>query len=520
MMRSTTAVLSEKRGLAAALGFSGFAVAMLLVAASLVTSYAYNSRQTEQLVGVGVEIQNRAEAYTSALNADLTAVQVPSMARECSNTTKNCTQILTATPSADGSTMVLRIQGDTQAALGQSLTQDVVLRQEAVTHVTAINDDGSNVWGRSSEGLQFKTWSVAEGKPSDVNAADLVHGASWVSVDDRAGIDSAGGLWVWGANDLGQAGTGSASSDPIKPKHLDIDGVTFRTVVTDDNRGYAIDSRGFAWVWGKNDKGQLGLPADAPSVVQSPTKITGQRFVSFAVGKDSTYAISTSGQLLAAGLPQGGLYTIGSPGWNDISSGTRYQAVAASTLGAVATIDSSGKLNVVGSSYPFTPLAGGVFTDVSLGTNTGYAIGTNGRIYSFGQDSTGQLGLGATTSASTPTATQLPKFVSVQGSKTGAFAIDTSGALYYTGKAPAGFYAGGYLPQVNVFTKILPGTQFRQVAANTGDLAAAILDTSGNIYGLGTPTAGLWPMSYSGPSNQPIRMPVPDGFASYTWQNH
>lgn len=518
MIRSTTAVLEEKRGLAAALGFAGFATMTLLVAASMVTSYAYNSRQTEQLIGVGVEIQNRAEAYTAALNADLTAAQVPSTNRECSSTTKNCTQILSVTPATDGSSMVLRIQGDTQAAAGQSLTQDVTLRQEAVTHVTAINDDGSNVWGLSKEGLQFKTWSVADGKPSDVKAADLVRGASWVSVDDRAGIDSAGGLWVWGPNDLGQAGTGAVSIDPIKPKRLDIDGATFRTVTTDDNRGYAIDSRGFAWVWGKNDRGQLGLPAGAPSIVKEPTRITGKRFVSFAVGRDNTFALSTEGQLLAAGSAQSGLFSGSTAGWTTVAADTRFKAVAASTVGAVATIDDSGKLNVTGSSYPFTPLAGGVFTDVSLGTTTGYAIGTNARVYSFGQDSNGQLGLGSTTSAATPTATQLPKFVSVQGSKTGALAIDTTGALYYTGKAPAGFYAGGYLPQVNVFTKILPGTQFRQVAANTGDMAAALLDTNGNLYGLGTPTAGLWPMIYSGPSSQPIRMPVPDGFSSYTWK--
>lgn len=521
MNQSMKQVLTSKRGIVEALGTLMVVMTFLTAVGIGVAHYAINSKQATLLQNTRQAVLNRAELYASDLNEDLINPTAPSTARDCSTVTQMCTKVISATPSADGLKTVLRIQGDTVAALGSSVTQDVTIVRNDVTHVTAIDADGNNIWAKSDEGLRFTTWSVASGKPSDVSPEDLEGPTAdnrWVAVDDRAGIDSKGSLWVWGKNDVGQAGVGSTSTTAVKPKRVSADGVQFRSVVTDDDRGYAVDASGFVWAWGKNDRGQLGLGADAASVVRTPTKVAGKRFVSVAIGKSNAFAVSTSGQLLAAGAAQTGLFAGSTSGWSVISPDTRFKTVAATTAGAVATIDMAGALSVTGSSYPFTPLAGGVFTQVSLGATTGYALGTNARIYSFGQDTTGQLGLGSTTSAATPTLTQMPKFVAVQGGKTAAFAIDVTGALYYTGKAPAGSYASGYLPQMSVFTKVAEGTRFSQIASNSGDLAAAFLDADGNIYGLGTPTPGLWPMTYSGSGQRPVRMPVPDGFSSYTWR--
>jgi Regulator of chromosome condensation (RCC1) repeat len=517
MTRSIKEVLSNKKGIADALGLVMIGMAMLVAIGVVVGNYAILSKQASQLQTLTQQISNRAELYAGSLNTDLASPQIPMMARQCTTTPAMCTVILSATPSADGSKTVLRVQGDAVSGVGQSVTKDVTLVSKEVTHVTGVDQNGDNIWALSSEGLHYRIWGVASGDPTVVDPSAMSGpkaGVAWVSIADRAGIDSTGALWTWGVNTIGQAGTGSASTTPVAPQKFG--GATgFRSVVTSDDRGYAIDSKGDLWVWGRNDKGQLGL--GNTSAVMVPTRIAGSRTMTVAVGKDNTFVLGMDGTLSVVGASQAGLPANSGLAAQVITPGTKYRAVAASTTGAVAMIDSTGKLTVVGNAYPFTPLDGGIFISVTLGQTTGYAMGTDARVYVWGQGANGQLGLGGTTSATTPT--QLPGIdvVAVSGGKTSAFVIDVSGKLYYFGKTPSGSVGGTDLPQVNVPTKLLAESRFRGIAANSTDTAVALLDTAGNLYGMGTTQPGLWPFNYLGANDQPIRMPFPVGFAPVTW---
>ena len=516
MSRSIKEVLSEKKGIADALGLMWIGMAMLVAVGLVVANFAVLSTQASQLRTLTQEITNRAEVYAAALNKDLVNPQIPTHARKCSTVPAACTSIVSATPSADGQETVLRIQGDFVSGVGQTLTRDVTLIGKEVTHVTGVDKDGNNAWALSDEGLHYRIWERAAGKPTTVDPEDITApgtGATWVSVTERAGIDSTGALWVWGKNTIGQAGIGSAGATPVAPQK--IQGTTgFRSVVTADDRGYAIDSKGDAWVWGKNDKGQLGLGHANP--VMTPTKIANARMMSFALGKDNVFMLRMDGTLSVAGASQTGFPANSGFKAQELTPGTKYRSVSATTAGAVATVDSTGKLAVAGSSYPFTPLNGGVFTSVSLGQTTGYAIGTDGRAYVWGQGANGQLGLGATSSVATPTMLPGIDVVALSAAKTSAFAIDKGGRLYYFGKTAAGSVAGTAMPQVNVPTKLLSENRFREVAASGGDTAVALLDTAGNVYGMGTASPGLWPMTYLGADDQPVRMPALEGFAAYT----
>jgi hypothetical protein len=518
MTRSIKEVLSDKKGIADALGLALIAMAMLTAVSLVVGNYAVLSKQASQLQTLTQQISNRAELYAGALNTDVASPQVPTMARQCTTTPAMCTAIISATPSADGSQTVLRIQGDSVIpGIGQSVTKDVTLVSKEATHVTGLDQNGDNVWALTGEGLHYRIWGIASGDPVVVDPTDMTEytaGVTWVSVADRAGIDSTGALWVWGANNIGQAGIGSVSATPVAPQKFG--GATgFRSVVTSDNRGYAIDSKGDLWVWGKNDKGQLGL--GHANQVTAPTRIAGSRTMNVAVGKDNTFMLGMDGTLSVVGASQAGFPANSGFTAQVLNRGTKYRTVAASTTGTVAMIDSTGKLTVAGNAYPFTPLAGGVFTSVTLGQTTGYAIGTDARVYVWGQGTNGQLGLGATTSVTTPT--QLPgiNVVDVRAATTSAFVLDVSGKLYYFGKTQAGSAGGAALPQVNTPTKLLAESAFRGITANGGDTPVALLDTAGNVYGMGTAQPGLWPFNYLGANDQPIRMPAPAGFAPGTW---
>lgn len=517
MNRTINEVLSDKKGIADALGITMIGMAMLVALGLVVGNYAIVSKQASQIRALSQAVNNRAELYAGALNTDLASPQIPTMARQCSTTPAMCTTILSATPSADGSRTVLRVQGDAVSGVGQSVTKDVTLVSKAVTHVTGVDSNGDNIWALANEGLQYRIWGVASGEPAVVDPAAMngpTAGASWVSVADRAGIDSTGALWVWGANNIGQAGIGSVTASPVTPRK--IAGTTsFRSVETTDDRAYAIDSKGDAWVWGRNDKGQLGL--GHANAVMTPTRIAAASMMAYAAGKDNVFMIGMDGGLSVVGATQSGFPANSGFTAQDLNTGTRYAAVAASTAGAVALIDAGGNLSMKGNAYTFTP-GTGKYSSVSLGSTAGYAISTGGDLYSWGIGSNGQLGLGAVTTATAPTQV-MPgtKFVAVSGGKTSAFAIDTSGRLYYFGKTPSGSVGGTDLPQVNVPTKLLPESRFRDVDANNSDTAVALLDTEGNVYGMGTATPGLWPINYLGANNQPIRMPFPDGFTPTTW---
>jgi hypothetical protein len=517
MSHSIKEVLSSKKAIAEALGIVAIGMTLLVTAGVAVAQYAILSTQTAQLNSVTAEVLNRAELYASELNSDLLHPEVPPTDRQCSKTPAMCTTILSVTPSDDGTKTVLRIQGDTYAALGQSVTKDVTLASSEVTHVTNIDADGNKVWALSNEGLRYKTWSVADGRPSDVDPDDMkgpTGGTKWVSVDDRAGVDSTGALWVWGLNDIGQGGIGTTSSFVLRPTKVSDETTSFRTVVTSADRAYAIDSKGNGWAWGKNNKGQLGLGTN--TYVKTPTKIPGMRFVSFTIGKDNVFGITASGDLVTVGASQAGLPANTGLDWQTITPGTHYRAVAASPSGAVAMIDSTGILTMAGNSYPFTP-ASARFVSVSLGATTGYAISEAGTLYMWGDGPDGQLGSGTTTSWTKPTSIKA-NIVKVIAGPSYVLMIDVYGILYYTGKLPAMYTGGPDVPAVSTITKLMPGTTFSGIAADSGDTAAALVDTAGNLYSVGTTAAGLWPMSYHGAGDQPIRMPVPDGFSSYTWK--
>lgn len=521
MNHSIADVLKDKKGIVEALGAVVIAMALLVGVGSVVGNYAVLSKQAAQLSALSQEVTNRAETYVSELNADLITPQSPAMTRTCSTTTESCTQILSVTPSADGAQITLRIQADSAVVLGQTVTQDVVLVSEEVTHVTGIDADGNNAWALTKEGPRFRTWGLAEGKPVEVDEDKLTGPTvtnKWVQVEDRAGIDAAGALWVWGKNDIGQAGVGTKTTTPVAPKRVSADGQKFRFVVTEDDRGYAIDSAGHAWVWGKNTLGQLGL--GHTSAVLKPTMVPSIRFMTITVGKDTAAALTTAGELLVTGAKQQ-YYSadVAGTSWRPLDGGTRYIAASSAvTNGGLALIQTDGIL-VVNGSPAFSP-SGVEFVSVSRGGTAGYALSSAGELYSWGQGANGQLGLGATPTVSIATKMpSTPKMIAIQGGETGAWGLDAAGALYYVGKVSLNYDGGGVLPTKNVLTRYSSIATYRQMAGDSGSNSLALLDQSGNLYGLGTGTAaGLWPMDYRGGPNELVRMPVPADFLSYTWK--
>jgi len=80
-------------------------------------------------------------------------------------------------------------------------------------------------------------------------------------------------LWAWGSNTYGQLGTASASDPTTAPIQIDVPGKRWLAVSAGRYHSLAIDTDGELWVWGRNDLGQLGLGSAAAATVSVPTLV-------------------------------------------------------------------------------------------------------------------------------------------------------------------------------------------------------------------------------------------------------
>jgi alpha-tubulin suppressor-like RCC1 family protein len=75
-------------------------------------------------------------------------------------------------------------------------------------------------------------------------------------------LDSHGTVWIWGANNVGQLGTGTLDPQPV-PVALPLTGV--KSIVAGRDHVVAVQSNGTLVSWGLNSYGQLGNPLAGPS---------------------------------------------------------------------------------------------------------------------------------------------------------------------------------------------------------------------------------------------------------------
>jgi len=87
----------------------------------------------------------------------------------------------------------------------------------------------------------------------------------WDRTTGMTDLGTLGGVWAWGYNYYGQLGNGNSGSeaDESTPVQVKKDIGSPLTNIFYVDAGYlysaAIDENGKFWVWGRNNRGQLGL---------------------------------------------------------------------------------------------------------------------------------------------------------------------------------------------------------------------------------------------------------------------
>lgn len=204
-------------------------------------------------------------------------------------------------------------------------------------------------------------------------------------------LSSDGKIYSWGRNDKGQLGDGT-TQDRLTPVEVSTS-LSFVAISAGDHHSIAITENGQLFSWGGNSKGQVGISNNSdvllPTAVSTASSGT-RTFSSIAAGQQHTLALAFDGTLFA---------------W-----GRNYYG----QLGDGTTTDSNGPVLVD------TSLVSGVtWVSIEAGMERSAALGDDGRIYSWGANNYGQLGIGSTSSGvTTPTsASSNASFIGVQVSK-------------------------------------------------------------------------------------------------------
>ena len=224
-------------------------------------------------------------------------------------------------------------------------------------------------------------------------------------------IRNDGGLFAWGANDVGQLGQGDTA---LRSAPVQIGSSSWIGVGAGSNTTYAIRTDGALFTAGDNTYGQLAQSdiTSRSSLTQIPGTTSWTSISSSATGH--TLGITSTGTLYGWGYNQynelgqndrnpimrSAPVQVGSATtWTKVSAGNNF-SLGISAFGLWAW----GK-NDYGQAPPatgtvLTPLS---WTQVAGGDSYSVAIRNDGKLFSWGLNSKGQLGLGHTINRSAPT---------------------------------------------------------------------------------------------------------------------
>ncbi|RIJ70551.1 hypothetical protein D1871_18355 [Nakamurella silvestris] len=187
-----------------------------------------------------------------------------------------------------------------------------------------------------------------------------------------------GTVYAWGLNTSGELGNGSfpVVSDSIQPVAVSQGaipaGVTPVDVVAGSGNAGILGDNGWAYTWGNGNSGINGDGTQAwrstPVAVAQGAIPAGVTITQLVIGNSTSYALGSDGWVYSWG----------------------YRGFGALGDGALAPANQLTPARIAQGAVP----AGVTFTQISAGNNTAYALGTDGKIYAWGDGFLGELGNG------------------------------------------------------------------------------------------------------------------------------
>nr|XP_023493507.1 probable E3 ubiquitin-protein ligase HERC6 isoform X2 [Equus caballus] len=245
------------------------------------------------------------------------------------------------------------------------------LRQAACggRHALLLLSDGTvHSYGDNSRGQLGRRGAPRGERPEPIRTLETLR-VSLVSCgqEHSLAVCHRGRVFAWGAGSEGQLGTGEVKGINFTPKKIKtLTGIKIIQVSCGDYHSLALSEGGQVFSWGKNSQGQLGLGKEFPSQ-DSPQRVRsleGIPLAQVAAGGAHSFALSVSGT---------------SFGWGN---------------------NSAGQLALSGNNVPvqsYKPRSIGALRNlgviyISCGYEHTAVLTQNGKVFTFGDNSCGQLG--------------------------------------------------------------------------------------------------------------------------------
>ncbi|HEX3706514.1 MAG TPA: Ig-like domain repeat protein [Mycobacteriales bacterium] len=299
-------------------------------------------------------------------------------------------------------------------------------------HTLALGSDGTvYAWGDNTYGelgngtATSSTTPVAVTFPAGTTVTALAAGY----VDSLA-LTSTGQVYAWGYNNAGQLGNGSTAVAAVTPTLVSIPaGVTIKAIAAGFAHDLALTSAGAVYAWGYNNVGQLGNGTLTTS--RTPVLVSALTATAIAAGYEDSLAVTSTGGVdgwgynALAQLGDGTITNRSVPTATKLPVGVTATAVATGfahslALGSDGSVYSWGYNNdgqlgtgstaVAGAPAAVSLPAGTTATAITANLGDGYALTPSGDVYAWGDNAYGELGTGSTSPATSnvPVATVLP----------------------------------------------------------------------------------------------------------------
>lgn len=439
------------------------------------------------------------------------------------------------------------------------LTGIVAISAGRISNLALKNDGSVWAWGNNASSQLGDGTTNAHRTPIQVPNLSGVIAVAEGRTHSLALLDD-GSVWAWGGNANGQLGNGTTSTLSAPTPVPGLSGVT--AIAAGDAHSLAVNGAdGSRWAWGKNNNGQLGDGTTtqrlSPVVVASPAGRT-----SVAVAAGTAYSLSllddvtvwgsglnTSGQLGDTTIAQRTTSVLATviltqPATQIVNTGSSATLSVTVADPTVVTYRWNGPSGIIdgatSASYTIASAqsgdAGGYFVEVldangtvintsaaatltvfanatpasgiaAVGSNHTLTVAGDGTVWTWGLNTTGQLGDGTTTSRNAPV--QLGGFTgaaAIAGGASHSVAVKTDGTVWAWGLNTNGQLGDGTTTQrtapvqvsgLSWVTAVSAGEAFSLALRSDGTVWAWGLNSSGQL-GDGTITQHTTPVQVAG----------------------
>ncbi|MFA6285846.1 MAG: chitobiase/beta-hexosaminidase C-terminal domain-containing protein [Opitutaceae bacterium] len=294
-----------------------------------------------------------------------------------------------------------------------------------------------------------------------------------------------GTVWSWGYNTNGQLGQGSLGEFWYPAKVTGLAGIT--AIAAGPLHGLALKSDGTVWAWGYNNNGQLGDGTTTQRL--GPVQVTGlSGVIAISAGQYHSLALKSDGTVWSWGSNSNG----------QLGDGT----TATQRLSPVQITGLSGVVSM------------------TTGYYHGLALKSDGTVWAWGYNGSGQLGTGNTTSSNTPVRSgTITSVVAIAAGQWHNLVLQSNGSVWAWGGNNAGQLGDNtttprYAPQA-----VTISGQYTAIAAGYDHSAALRADGTlftwgGNSYGqLGNGTT-------TSPYKLPVAVPGISGITAVALGEH